>query len=202
MAYGSGTLYIQAWLLDSCRKKFTRTFMMDKDNINTMCPTVDTVQFDSPYSMTSTTVSVQMKVFTPNNAGFVFYAGGSAMIDTSSDPYGAIIYGYTETEVFLWRPHKDTSNGYLVYVGGEWGKGESSQQASIVEVTVKVIDIDDCPIPNDIPNAYKLYTGLTNGSTAMYTCMVGYAASSNDSVIHCISGVWSSSDMNCNGVKR
>lgn len=62
MAYGSGTLYIQAWLLDSCRKKFTRTFMMDKDNINTMCPTVDTVQFDSPYSMTSTTVSVQVRI--------------------------------------------------------------------------------------------------------------------------------------------
>lgn len=83
-----------------------------------------------------------MKVFTPNNAGFVFYAGGSAMIDTSSDPYGAIIYGYTETEVFLWRPHKDTSNGFLVFVGGEWGNGKSSQQASIVEVTVKVLEID------------------------------------------------------------
>lgn len=56
----SGTLHIQAWLLDSCKKKFSRTFVMDKDNINTMFPTVDNVQFDSPYSLTSTIVSVQV----------------------------------------------------------------------------------------------------------------------------------------------
>ncbi|XP_052708928.1 complement decay-accelerating factor-like [Crassostrea angulata] len=145
--------------------------MMDKNNINTTFPTIDNVKFDSSYSLTSTIVSVQMKVFTPNNAGFVFYAGGSAMIDTSLDRYGAIIYGYTETEVFLWRPGKDTSNGYLVYVGGKWGNGESSQQASIVEVTVKVIDFDGvCQLPPDIPNADV----TVNNNTARYFCNPGY----------------------------
>lgn len=62
IAETSGTLYIQAWLLDSCKKKFSRTFMMDKDNINTMFPSVDSVQFDSPYSLTSTIVSVQVRI--------------------------------------------------------------------------------------------------------------------------------------------
>lgn len=59
--------------------------------------------------------------------------------------------------------------------------------------------LTDCPIPNDIPNANKLYNGLTNGSIAMYACMPGYASNSYDSVIHCVSGIWSPSDMNCSG---
>lgn len=83
-----------------------------------------------------------MKALSGNNTGFTFYAGGSAMIDKSSDAYGAIIYAYTETEVFLWRPDIAVTNGYLIYVGGIWGAGTNNQQDTIVEVTVKVIDFN------------------------------------------------------------
>lgn len=83
-----------------------------------------------------------MKALKGNNAGFTFYAGGSAMIDTSTDPYGAIIYAYTDTEVLLWRPNASVSHGFLVYVGGTWGNGTNSQQDTEVEVTVRVIDIN------------------------------------------------------------
>lgn len=58
----SGTLHIQAWLLDSCKKKFSKSFMMDKNNINTTFPTEDNVKFDSSYSLTSTIVSVQVRL--------------------------------------------------------------------------------------------------------------------------------------------
>lgn len=64
------------------------------------------------------------------------------MIDQSSDPYGAIIYAYTETEVLLWRPSTGVANGYLIYVGGIWGAGTNNQQDTVVEVTVKVIDFN------------------------------------------------------------
>lgn len=84
---------------------------------------------------------MQMKVLTSNNDGFIFYAGGSAMIDNSADSYGAIIYGYTETEVLLWRPDPTTTNGYLVYVDGQWGAGNNNQQSTLVEVTVQVISL-------------------------------------------------------------
>lgn len=83
-----------------------------------------------------------MKALRGNNAGFTFYAGGSAMIDKTSDSYGAIIYAYTETEVLLWRPSTANPNGYLIYVGGIWGAGTNNQQDTVVEVTVKVIDFN------------------------------------------------------------
>lgn len=83
-----------------------------------------------------------MKALKGNNAGFTFYAGGSAMIDTSTDPYGAIIYAYTDTEVLLWRPNASVPHGFLIYVGGTWGNGTHSQQDTEVEVTVRVIDLN------------------------------------------------------------
>ncbi|XP_061192356.1 sushi, von Willebrand factor type A, EGF and pentraxin domain-containing protein 1-like [Saccostrea echinata] len=194
---------------------------MDKNNADPSSPTVDRVTLDSVYSLDTTLVSVQMKVFTSNNAGYVFYAGGSAMIDNSADPYGAIIYGYTETEVLLWRPGIATSNGYLVYVGGQWGGGNNNQQDTSVEVTVKVAELTgspctgtnqcsadwttlkttctptDCPDPPDLANAYKINKGVSNGSAAMYSCMPGYYQSSYDVIITCIDGSWTSSTMFC-----
>lgn len=64
------------------------------------------------------------------------------MIDTSTDPYGAILYAYTDTEVLLWRPNASVTHGFLIYVGGTWGNGTNSQQDIEVRVTVRVIDIN------------------------------------------------------------
>lgn len=83
-----------------------------------------------------------MKALKSNNAGFTFYAGGSAMIDTSTEPYGAIIYAYTDTEVLLWRPNASVLHGFFIYVGGTWGNRTNSQQDMEVDVTVRVIDIN------------------------------------------------------------
>nr|XP_019919236.2 uncharacterized protein LOC105319174 [Crassostrea gigas] len=162
-----------------------------------------------------------MKALRGNNAGFTFYAGGSAMIDQTSDSYGAIIYAYTETEVLLWRPSTANPNGYLIYVGGIWGAGTNNQQDTVVEVTVKVIDFNgspcsetydcipswstmastcastDCPIPVDITNANKLYDGVTNGSRTLYSCATGYTGSSNESMTHCVNGAWTTTAMTC-----
>lgn len=55
-----------------------------------------------------------MEALRGDNAGFTFYAGGSAMIDTSTDPYGAILYAYTDTEVLLWRPNASVTHGFLI----------------------------------------------------------------------------------------
>ncbi|XP_062612664.1 sushi, von Willebrand factor type A, EGF and pentraxin domain-containing protein 1-like [Saccostrea cucullata] len=189
----TASLYIQAWILDSCNKHFSTQFTLDKSDTNT----VERVSLDSVYSLDSAFVSVLMKVSSPNNDGFIFHAGGSAMIDTSNDTYGAIIYGYNETEVLLWRPSQTNTNGHLVYVGGEWGDGQSNQESDFVEVIVKVIDITDCPIPPDIFNAYKLYDGVTNGSKALYACKTGFTESSDDVMIKCIEGTWSNSAMFC-----
>ncbi|XP_062595954.1 uncharacterized protein LOC134257344 [Saccostrea cucullata] len=220
----SADLFIQVWILDSCNKHFSSSFQLDKNNADPTSPTVDRVTLGSSYSLNTTLVSVQMKVFTSNNAGYVFYAGGSAMIDTSTDPFGAIIYGYTETEVLLWRPDIATTHGYLVYVGGQWGAGNNNQQDTSVEVTVKVIELTgspctgtnecsadwttlktictptDCPDPPDLANAYKVYNGVSNGSTAMYSCMPGYAQSSHDVIITCTDGSWSSSTVFCEAI--
>uniref|UniRef100_K1R1M3 Uncharacterized protein n=1 Tax=Magallana gigas TaxID=29159 RepID=K1R1M3_MAGGI len=215
----SATLYIQAWVL--CTNQLTRTFFMDKNNADIASPTVDRVPLKSVYSLDSMLVSVEMKALSGNNTGFTFYAGGSAMIDKSSDAYGAIIYAYTETEVFLWRPDIAVTNGYLIYVGGIWGAGTNNQQDTIVEVTVKVIDFNgspcsetydckpnwaylasscastDCPTPDDIPNANKLYDGVSNGSRTLYSCANGYTGSSNDSMTHCVDGAWTTAAMHC-----
>lgn len=213
------TLYIQAWVL--CTNQFTRTFVMDKNNADTASPTVDRVPLKSVYSLDSMLVSVEMKALRGNNTGFTFYAGGSAMIDQSSDPYGAIIYAYTETEVLLWRPSIGVANGYLIYVGGIWGAGTNNQQDTVVEVTVKVIDFNgspcsekyncipnwtylasncastDCPTPVDIPNANKLYDGVSNGSQNLYSCANGFTGSSNDSMTQCVNGTWTATAMYC-----
>ncbi|XP_062574085.1 sushi, von Willebrand factor type A, EGF and pentraxin domain-containing protein 1-like [Saccostrea cucullata] len=160
-----------------------------------------------------------MKVLSPSNEGFIFHAGGSVMVDTYNDPYGAIIYGYNETEVLLWRPSQTNTNGHLVYVGGKWGNGLSNQESDVVEVIVKVIDITgtpcngtelcspdwsktrcistDCPIPPDIDNAYKVYEGVTNGSKTLYSCKSGYTESSDDVIINCVEGTWSLTSMFC-----
>nr|XP_022310970.1 uncharacterized protein LOC111116274 [Crassostrea virginica] len=133
----SATVHIQAWVL--CTKQFTKTHMLNMNSATA----VDTVPFDAVYSLDTTLVSVQMKVLESNNEGFIFYAGGSAMIDTSSDPFGALIYAYTESEVFLWRPDSSVSHGYLVYLGGQWGGANQGQQSTFVEVTVRVIELAD-----------------------------------------------------------
>ncbi|XP_062587111.1 uncharacterized protein LOC134248729 [Saccostrea cucullata] len=209
------SMYIQAWILDSCNKHFSTQFTMDKNDINS----VERVSLDSVYNLDSTLVSVHMKVLSPSNEGFMFHAGGSAMIDTSNDPYGGIIYGYSETEVLLWRPSRTNTNGHLVYVGGQWGNGQSYQESDVVEVIVKAIDITgtpcnitelcspdwsktrcvstDCPIPPDIDNAFKLYDGVTNGSKALYACKTGYTESSDDVIINCVGGTWSMTSMFC-----
>ncbi|XP_062591600.1 uncharacterized protein LOC134253108, partial [Saccostrea cucullata] len=178
----TASLYIQAWVLYSCDKLFSTQFTLDKSDTNT----VERVSLDSVYSLDSAFVSVLLKVLSPNNEGFMFHAGGSAMIDTSNDPYGAIIYGYNETEVMLWRPSQTNTDGHLVYVGGKWGDGQSNQESEVVEVVVKVINITDCPIPPDIDNAYKLYEGVTNGSKTLYSCKPGYTESSDDVIINCV----------------
>ncbi|XP_062613868.1 uncharacterized protein LOC134275615 [Saccostrea cucullata] len=211
----TASLYIQAWILYSCDKLFSKQFTLDKSDTNT----VERVSLDSVYSLDSAFVSVLLKVLSPNNEGFMFHAGGSAMIDTSNDSYGAIIYGYNETEVMLWRPSPTNTNGHLVYVGGQWGDGQSNQESDVVEVVVKVIDITgtpcngtescspdlsktrcistDCPIPPDIDNAYKLYEGVTNGSKTLYSCKPGYTESSDDVIINCVEGTWSFTSMFC-----
>ena len=84
----------------------------------------------------------QAKVFDGTNAGFLFHSGGSEMLDIQFDPYGAILYGYTETEVYIWKPDKSNTNGFLVYVGGKWGGGQNNQQVTTAEVTVKVSSLD------------------------------------------------------------
>ncbi|XP_062568744.1 uncharacterized protein LOC134230898 [Saccostrea cucullata] len=189
----NASLYIQAWILDSCNKHFSTQFTLDKSDTNT----VERVSLDSVYSLDSAFVSVLMKVSSPNNEEFIFHAGGSAMIDTSNDTYGAIIYGYNETEVLLWRPSRTNTNGHLVYVGGQWGGGQNYQESDVVEVIIKVINITDCPIPPDISNAYKLYDGVTNGSKTLYACKTGFTESSDDVIINCIEGTWSKSSMFC-----
>ncbi|XP_062611967.1 complement factor H-like, partial [Saccostrea cucullata] len=211
----TASLYIQAWILESCNKHFSTHFTVDKSDTNT----VDRVNLDSVYNLDSTLVSVHMKVLSPSNEGYMFHAGGSAMIDTSNDPYGAIIYGYNETEVMLWRPSPTNTNGHLVYVGREWGDGQSNQESDVVEVIVKVIDITgtpcnrtefcspdwsktrcvstDCPIPPDIVNAYKLYDGVNNGSKALYSCKTGFTESSKDVITNCVDGTWSMTSMFC-----
>nr|XP_034315133.1 uncharacterized protein LOC117685043 [Crassostrea gigas] len=197
---------------------------MDKNNADVASPTVDRVPLKSVYSLDSMLVSVEMKALSGNNTGFTFYAGGSAMIDQSSDSYGAIIYAYTETEVLLWRPDIAVTNGYLIYVGGMWGAGTNNQQDTVVEVTVKVIDFNgspcsetydckpnsaflastcastDCPTPVDIPNANKLYDGVSNGSRTLYSCANGYTGSSNDSMTHCVDGAWTTAAMHCEAI--
>ncbi|XP_062587110.1 uncharacterized protein LOC134248727 [Saccostrea cucullata] len=211
----TASLYIQAWTLDSCNKHFSTQFTLDKSDTNT----VERVSLDSVYSLDSAFVSVLIKVLSPNNEGFMFHAGSSAMIDTSNDSYGAIIYGYNETEVMFWRPSPTNTNGHLVYVGEKWGDGQSNQESDVVEVIVKVIDITgtpcnvtelcspdcsktrcistDCPIPPDIDNAYKLSEGVTNGSKTLYSCKPGYTESSDDVMINCVEGAWSFTSMFC-----
>ena len=89
----------------------------------------------------------QAKVLDGTNAGFLFHSGGSAMLDNQLDPYGAILYGYTETEVYLWKPDTSNTNGFLVYVGGKWGGGQNNQQVTTAEVTVKVSSLDGVSRP-------------------------------------------------------
>ncbi|XP_062609278.1 uncharacterized protein LOC134271029, partial [Saccostrea cucullata] len=189
----TASLYIKAWILDSCNKHFSTQFTLDKSDTNT----VERVSLDSVYNLDSTLVSVLMKVLSQNNEEFMFHAGGSAMIDASNDPYGAIIYGYNETEVMLWRPSQTNTNGHLVYLGGKWGNGQSNQESDVVDVIVKIIDITECPIPPDIANAHKLYNGVTNGSKALYACKAGFTESSDDVITYCVDGSWSMTSMFC-----
>lgn len=54
----SASLHIQAWVFSS--KQFTRSFFMDKNNVDVTSSTTDTVPFDSTYSLDSMLVSVQV----------------------------------------------------------------------------------------------------------------------------------------------
>ncbi|XP_062613869.1 uncharacterized protein LOC134275616 [Saccostrea cucullata] len=184
------SLYIQAWILDSCNKHFSTQFILDKRDTNT----VERVSLDSVYNLDSVLVSVLIKVFCPNNEGFMFHAGGSAMIDTSNDPYGAIIYGYNETEVMLWRPSQTNTNGHLVYVGGEWGDGQSNQESDVVEVIVKVIDItESCPSPPTIANADV----MVSNNVALYSCRQGFLPKSGTNTINCFQSEWQKTNLTC-----
>lgn len=45
----------------------------------------------------------------------------------------------------------------------------------------------------------KFNNSFTIDNTVMYACMPEYGTHSNDSGMHCFSGIWSSLDMNLNG---
>lgn len=83
----------------------------------------------------------QSQAIDGNNANFLFEAAGSALSDGTSffGDIGAVVYAYNSNEVSLWYPG---SGDFIIYVGGSWGKGDSSQSSSTASVTVKVIRSD------------------------------------------------------------
>ncbi|XP_056017004.1 sushi, von Willebrand factor type A, EGF and pentraxin domain-containing protein 1-like [Ostrea edulis] len=132
------------------------------------------------------------------SSGTTFYGAGSASLgDTAaSDPFGGTLYGYNQSHVLLWTP--DVAYGYPIYVGGVWGSGTQSIQASSVVVTVRVITTgrppgEICPLPPSLANGYS----VVNNHTAVYHCSNGYIANQTDNVIHCNNSLWEQINLSC-----
>ncbi|XP_055998495.1 uncharacterized protein LOC125647442 [Ostrea edulis] len=134
--YYDATVYIQAWKLESTDIVFSQT-----DTRGSSITVPSTITMPQSYNIDTHIFLVQSQAIDGNNANFLFEAAGSALSDGTSffGDIGAVVYAYNSNEVSLWYPG---SGDFIIYVGGSWGKGDSSQSSSTASVTVKVIRSD------------------------------------------------------------
>lgn len=71
--------------------------------------------------------------------GKVFYGAGSANLGNPGEPFGGVVFGYTESEVVLWTPSPHVSSGNMIYIGGLWGDGTEDMEINRVQISVRVI---------------------------------------------------------------
>lgn len=71
-----------------------------------------------------------------NNANMIFNAVGSS-VATGSARFGGLVFVYTTRDILFWKPK--SSLGHMVYIGGVWGSGLSSQHSDTVQVLISVI---------------------------------------------------------------
>jgi len=60
----------------------------------------------------------------------------------------------------------------------------------------------NCTIPVDVNNATKHYDGITEGSTVIYSCNIGFFLSSGNNSLTCTTGSWNGYLPNCTRKKH
>ncbi|XP_062590558.1 uncharacterized protein LOC134252138, partial [Saccostrea cucullata] len=127
-------LVISAWILPAEDILFTQTITVAKNSVHpNILPISPTVSTDNHLFV------VKVKADDGANAGFVFHGSGTSLTDGSLTNYGGVIYAYDESEVLLWRPSDDNTNGYILYMGGDLGGGAYPQMSTQGDVTVSII---------------------------------------------------------------
>ncbi|XP_070555067.1 uncharacterized protein [Ptychodera flava] len=98
-------------------------------------------------------VQVHLRAIDGANEGFIFNGVGSAQRgDTTSNPYGGVVYTYNENWVRVMAPQKTGgyASGCLIYTGGpHWGSPHE-QCSHDGEVKVEVWIADNFPSPGFI----------------------------------------------------
>ncbi|XP_062616089.1 uncharacterized protein LOC134277799 [Saccostrea cucullata] len=189
---------IRAWILSSPDIVNTNNFAYVKGDD---MPGAGVISMTNAMDLDFYIVNVEVRDKTVRK-GKLFYGAGSANIGYSGEPYGGVIFGYTQSDVLLWTPSTSVTGGNLIYIGGLWGNGTETMQINKVQITVRVIKagFTECPMPQDIPNTIKMNNGLMAGNKTLYACIPGYT-SNGDSVESLCNGTsWSKTSLSCLGV--
>ncbi|XP_061195154.1 uncharacterized protein LOC133203378 [Saccostrea echinata] len=126
---------IRAWIISSSEITNMNTFAYAKGgNISRggVIPMTNAINLDFHI------VNVEIRDATVSR-GKVFYGAGSANLGNSGEPFGGVLFGYSQTETVLWTPSTSVSWGNLIYIGGLWGDGTENMQINNVQISVKVI---------------------------------------------------------------
>nr|XP_022308072.1 uncharacterized protein LOC111114076 [Crassostrea virginica] len=189
----SADVTIRAWQLTSSDLVFTSELSFTKGGT-----LQGTIPFGTTIDLDHHLVVVEVRDATVAR-GRVFYGGGSANLGNSGDPYGGVLFAYSQSETLLWTPSASSSAGFLIYVGGLWGDGTDKIESNnvLIKTTVITAGYTECPIPPDIPNASKLYNGTLAGSRTMYACPPGFTNNGGSPELVCDGLAWSTTSYSC-----
>ncbi|XP_071157270.1 uncharacterized protein [Mytilus edulis] len=139
-----GDVTILGWETDKTNVMFQTNFTVTKNNVP-----VPSIKFPRKYDFSNYLITVQVKIpdGDGNNANMIFNAVGSSMA-TDSARFGGLVFVYTTRDILFWKPK--SSLGHMVYIGGVWGSGLSSQYSDTVQVLVSVIYLSDHCFSNNV----------------------------------------------------
>ncbi|CAC5402101.1 unnamed protein product [Mytilus coruscus] len=139
-----GDVSILGWETDKSNVMFQTNFTVTKNNVPE-----PSIKFPRKYDFSNYLITVQVRIpdGDGNNANMIFNAVGSS-VATETARFGGIVFVYTTREILFWKPK--SSLGHMVYIGGVWGSGLSSQFSDTVQVIVSVVYLSDHCFSNNV----------------------------------------------------
>jgi hypothetical protein len=81
--------------------------------------------------------------------GKVFYGAGSANLGYTGEPFGGVVFAYTQSEVVLWTPSPTVTGSNMIYIGGVWGDGSEKMEINNVQISIRIFIVGFSGLQNN-----------------------------------------------------